>query len=532
MGPLTPYAIVLFISFAVNLILGSVILSIDARNHVNRVYAVLTFSLAYWGLMKATTMLSPTAETAEIFFRLSGPGWCMLPALYLHFITAFVDRLHPRWVKILIGCVYAVCITLSALLWVDDLMCVGLKEAYWGYSDMPGPVYRYVFQPFFIGSFVVGIAELLWFSRSMVGHDERARAFLVLLGMLFPLVGGTVTNMVLPSLDIYVVELAVPLTTLNAAIVAFAMWRYKFLSITVEYAASTIINTMGDSLMVLGPGGRIRLVNPATLDILGYRSDDLIGKHINDVLVQEPFDDRLRARLADQGTIKMEVDYRSRGDNLIAVSMSMSMLEGRKNRIVGYVCVGKDIRETRKLITEIEDAKEELEKIAVTDPLTDLYNRRYLMMKLKEELLRSNRYQHPFSLVIIDLDGFKAINDQLGHEEGDRVLVMVAEALREQVRETDTVARIGGDEFVIVLSETAIDEAISMTQRIKERVVRDFPEKYRSVTASYGISTFDPSDPRPDQEKLLRAADWALLNAKRTGKDRIVHSDLQKARES
>ncbi len=524
MGPWTPYALVLFVSFAANLILGSVILSIDSKNPVNRVYAALTFSLSYWGLTQATTQISPTVETAELIFRISAPGWCMLPALYMHFILVFIDRFTRRRVKVLVVALYAVCALLASLQWVDGLMCTGMKVLPWGYSDMPGPVYRFVFEPFFIGCFVVGIGTLVWASRQMVSHDRKARAFLVLLGMFFPLVGGTITNMILPSLDVYVVELAVPLTTINAAIIAFAMWRYKFLAITVEYAASTIIATMGDSLLVIGPAGRIRLVNPAALQILGYASDELIGKHVDEILRGCLFDDALRERIVREQTAKVEAELLTRNGTPIAVSMSVSLLEGRKNRIAGYVCVAKDIRETKKLIGDIDDARRELEKIAVTDPLTGLHNRRYLMFKLKEELLRSKRYDRPFSVVILDLDGFKAVNDDHGHEEGDRLLTMVAAALREEARETDTVARFGGDEFVVVLSETSAEGAMLVTARIKKRLTRDFPGKYSAVTASYGISTFDPSDPHPDQDSLLRMADWALLRAKREGKDRIVAS--------
>ena len=107
----------------------------------------------------------------------------------------------------------------------------------------------------------------------------------------------------------------------------------------------------------------------------------------------------------------------------------------------------------------------------------------------------------------------RTASDDLGHEEGDRLLTLVAGRLTEEIRETDTVARFGGDEFVLVLSETTVQQAVQMTERIKDAVTRDFPEKYRSVTASYGISTFDPDDP-------TRQVDIVITYDLR-GKDRV-----------
>jgi diguanylate cyclase (GGDEF)-like protein/PAS domain S-box-containing protein len=172
----------------------------------------------------------------------------------------------------------------------------------------------------------------------------------------------------------------------------------------------------------------------------------------------------------------------------------------------------------------IETARvRDMEKLASTDSLTGLYNRRYLQERLREELHRSCRYKLAFSVVYMDLDKFKQVNDRFGHDEGDKVLQKTAEAISEIARKTDTVARYGGDEFVILLPETKGEDAVLLASRIKNSLDNTcFPKEIDFLTASFGISTFDPAQPIADEELLIRTADQALLEAKRSGRDKVV----------
>ena len=519
------YGLLSLLGGLANLLLGTVILAIDPRNKLNRLYALCTYSIAWWGFMKVGVANSITLESAGLHYQLSAIGWCLLPAFYVHFGAVFVEKAHLPWRKVMFACCYTMAVTLFLLLWVPNVMLVEMFHEWWGITDRPGWAFRFVFQPFFFGCFIWVIADLWCFAREHGAGDQRARALMVLAGLAVPLFGGAITNMILPSLEIYVYELAVPLTTLNALIVAFAMYRYRFLTITVELAASGIIDTMGDSLIVLGPSNRIRLVNPATLELLGFAEDQVLGKHINEILYDEAFDEVFGSRVGGTVKVRRDVDYLGRDKKPIAVSLSVATLMDRKGNALGYVCVGKDIRELKRLIAEIETAKSEVEQLAVTDELTGLYNRRFLTLKMKEEFLRSQRFEHPFSIIIVDLDRFKEVNDRFGHDQGDRVLRLVAGALPPAVRSIDTVARYGGDEFVVLLPETPRDQAIEVADRIRENMASDLlPEEYRFVTASLGVSTFDPSEPGPDESELFRLADWALLQAKRSGRNRVIHA--------
>jgi diguanylate cyclase (GGDEF)-like protein len=160
---------------------------------------------------------------------------------------------------------------------------------------------------------------------------------------------------------------------------------------------------------------------------------------------------------------------------------------------------------------------------ALKDPLTGLWNRRYLETRIAEEVARARRLRGPLSVLGIDLDGFKQVNDRHGHAAGDQVLVFVAERLLRSVRPTDTVARVGGDEFIVLLSGTTRAEALVVAQRMVANLERK--DEHQLITGSVGVATATPTDGEDDADRLLREADEALLEAKRRGKGRALHRD-------
>ena len=169
---------------------------------------------------------------------------------------------------------------------------------------------------------------------------------------------------------------------------------------------------------------------------------------------------------------------------------------------------------------------EALKKLPITDPLTGLLNRRYLLERLKDELARSERHVHPMSLLMLDLDGFKVCNDTHGHPFGDKILKDIAETLLKTVRSIDIMARYGGDEFVAILPETRESVAFDIAERLRTSVLRGATQTLEkavlepcALTASIGIACYPEHG--DTAELLLGNVDKALYRAKNKGKNRV-----------
>jgi two-component system cell cycle response regulator len=167
--------------------------------------------------------------------------------------------------------------------------------------------------------------------------------------------------------------------------------------------------------------------------------------------------------------------------------------------------------------------KEHYRALAQTDGLTGLPNFRSFHARLEEEVARATRYGHPLACAMVDLDGLKSINDKMGHAAGNRAIVALADAVREELRDTDFAARYGGDEFVVLLPQTNEPQAALFAERLRRRLIETSERAGLPVRGSIGVAAVsaDELETPEASEDLLRRADEALYRAKRSGRDRV-----------
>ncbi|MEW6515957.1 MAG: diguanylate cyclase [candidate division FCPU426 bacterium] len=177
----------------------------------------------------------------------------------------------------------------------------------------------------------------------------------------------------------------------------------------------------------------------------------------------------------------------------------------------------------------LREVNQRLSELSMTDPLTSLYNRRYLMERFHEEVERARRYKYPLACLMLDIDNFKFINDTYGHLQGDQILQQIAVIMKNSNRVVDIIARYGGEEFLLILPQTDLGGAKVVGERLckliaETRFIRNDPDQL--ITISLGASAF-ASDNAGTKEELLKMADDALLEAKRQGKNRLVSAPLR-----
>jgi two-component system, cell cycle response regulator len=319
----------------------------------------------------------------------------------------------------------------------------------------------------------------------------------------------------------------------------------------------TIIETVSDIIIRLDVDKKIEFVNPA-IRFLGYEPSEMVGQPIEKFIEKvEGVDchDDLITQIATQGvgpmaTNNLEVSFLVEKDSTLwEQSKSVPVLmdafglwdvpdevvfkSGGEKNFLGTLCVARNITEVKAMEQELLStqarligAVEELKELATKDALTGIANRRFFDEYIEKEWKRAQRDQYPFSIVMIDLDFFKAYNDTYGHQQGDTCLKEVATTIDEAMkRPADMAARYGGEEFALILPETSSEGAVGLAERLRKSIYDLNLEHKNSsceprVTVSLGVATMKV-DKGSDFANLISKADQALYAAKDSGRNQL-----------
>jgi len=479
---------------------------------------VLMLAMTEWAVGSGLQLMS-TSLPAKIFWaKAQYLGIIITPCASLFFVCQYSGvRAWLRWPYVLLVSVlplasFALVLSYPAnqLMWSSVTL------------DRSGPFPMAVFG---YGSwfwFWTAYADLLLFVsvallvRTYIGSSRlyRRQVSVLLIGLSAPWIGNTVYLAGLspvPNMD------PTPVFFLITGLaLAWGLYRFRLQDI-VPVAREVVFEGMKDGAVVLDAFDRIVDVNPMAQMIVGRSQADLIGHPVQEVFSEHS---GLVDGFSASGEVHKELAMGG-GETVRHYDIMLSPLFDSRKHFLGRLLVLRDISERKH-------AEEELRRLATTDSLTELFNRRHFLELAQREVVRANRYKRPLSLMMMDIDHFKKVNDSYGHDAGDRVLVHLARIGLEQIRDVDIFGRIGGEEFAILLPDTDLASGGEAAERLRREVAGTVVEvngQQVRITISIGVSTLTESI--QDLDALMISADRALYSAKWKGRNKVCYADVR-----
>lgn len=498
---------------------------VRVRRHAAGAPALLCLCLCVvlWSLGQFVASLVTDLDFKLFASALQYPAIPLLPVAWLAFALTYTRRIPDLGRKTLaVLCAPVFVSTLLAwthpwqnLLWasaelVQTPSFVGLALTYGPWFPVQ-VVYSY-------GAIAIGTFIIVYELSISPGHRRALAAVLMA-----PMAVAAMNIAYLTGFSVHFIDPTPLGFALGSLIIAYGVLQRGLLELSPGLHRQ-IIAHLTDPVLVLDALGRVLDLNPAASRQLPLRGKSVVGAQLDTVWPGHPFPAR-----PDDDAERREVILGER-----AYHVRVSRLGGDPDS-AARALLFHDITERLRAEAELRAAQLEMERLAFSDPLTGLHNRRSFMQRLDEECERSRRQQQPVSVILLDLDEFKSVNDSRGHEAGDQALCSVARLIHQSCRTGDVAGRIGGEEFAVLLPGSFLEGARRLAERLRQvldehRVVCPEQEPFR-VTASIGVAGpgADAELGDPDAAELLRRADGALYRAKGAGRNRVCAAEYPAA---
>jgi len=285
---------------------------------------------------------------------------------------------------------------------------------------------------------------------------------------------------------------------------------------------SKILEHIHDSVIAVDLEGKILSFNRGSIKLLNYEEEEILGKSIEQVYSKNnaKTPQELLKELWSKEEISFEAYLVKKNNQEIICDISLSLLRDDENNIIGAIGYSQDITDKKIVQMQLQEQRDKLDYLAHHDVLTNLPNRVLFYDRLEQAIVYANRNDKLFALLFLDLDQFKQINDSLGHDAGDIVLQEVAKRLSSTLRKEDTLSRLGGDEFTIILKDIKDSDDVALVCQkiidvIKEPIVIE--NNALHISSSIGISIYKKDS--TDAKELIKFADTAMYKAKEEGRD-------------
>ena len=535
-----PYAFFLALSSLISLLTALIAWRRSAPG--SHVLSLLLFAMAVWSWGYAVSWLDLSTTATQLGMMGMYVGVVSVPVLYFIFVLRFTHQ--EKWLTRTHILLFAAIPVISLFLqWTNQyhhLIYRSIEKVEINNVMMV----QYVRGPWYtvntVYSYLIILSALLALIVGMVRTSPllRRRYYLLLVASSIPWIASLYSELNFSST--HGLDLAPVSFGISGILFAYSVVRSRIMDL-IPVARSRLIENMSDGVLVVDARGRIVDINPAMLNILKGKPSSYMGRNVSEII--DSWAEMKEVIWENQDT---RTELRLRHDPSRYMDLRMTPLYDEHNRLSGRIIVSRDITDRKQVekdlvlandhlhtqLIEIGLLQDQLREQAIRDPLTNLFNRRYLDETLERELSRAEREKYPLCIVMMDLDHFKTVNDVYGHEAGDVVLKSLAEKVMEQCRHGDFACRYGGEEFVLVMPNICIEStsrrARELHQNIEEMNIT-YGRFNLSVTTSMGIACYPAHG--TTKEELLRAADKALYRSKHSGRNCVsVYDDIQNAR--
>lgn len=481
--------------------------------HKNRLSAIFTVMCIFSSIYVFGYSLELRAENLEqikFYLKLEYFGFSFIPIFWFMLAYKFYYNKYPSFkLNIVVFIIPMLTLFLSATNDYHNLYYANITAvAYEGYiiaQITKGPwYYVFVFYSYMMLIYGIVVFYLSW-SKNL--FSMASQAFWMLLGSISL---GVINIAYLIGMSPKGIDLT-PFGFLVVAITYFiALFRYDFLEME-EIIRSIVFSEINEGILVIDDRKRLVDFNRAGQKLFSWLNTSNIGESIY------AFEEGKKIMANHGDDYELEV-IREEQKEYFRFHVTAIRETGS---ILGHVYIFQNITKQRDMLIKLNE-------MAYNDSLTGIYNRRRFLEEAEKELLRSKRFARYISLLMIDIDHFKEINDQHGHLAGDEVIVAIVQECKNRIRATDIIARLGGEEFAIVLVDTDSEKAVIVADDIRRRIAdldMNIYGKSIKVTISIGITTFHYEDNELTLEKLIDNADRALYFAKNSGRNKVVMSN-------
>jgi len=510
------------------------ILRLNPKSTLNRTSALVNASFAVWSFCSIFFHSAPDLQTAWFWHRLGSLGWIPFSAFALHFFFILSGKADEWKSRRTAAFLYAVPLPLIAYSFSGDHtpLAAGLIRTSagtgWTYLSNVGSPWFWGYAAYLVGYFAVGLNLARRWAKSSDRPRQRIQGMAIVWLDLAVIAAACYTDIAAPYFGLGVPPIANLLTVGWMAGFLYIISKYKLMTIYEAADADLVLKTIIDPVLLLDRNGIIVKCNKGCAELLKFPAEEIVGSPFSRFLAagryRKPHLDILFKR---KQLSHIEIDLvDAKGEN-IHVLGSLSMAETKLDGPVGIVANLHDIsalkRTQEELIRKEEEARGlagKLHRLAHYDTLTDLPNRRFFFTRLSEALERHRRTGAPFIVAFADLDGFKAVNDNRGHDAGDALLATIADRLRAELAPEDSAARVGGDEFVVLLCGPRALAANEDARKLVEKAFEE-PIYIGGALCPIGVSVGIARCPEDgtDTDALMKAADERMYAAKRSKKD-------------